>query len=34
MKHYVSHFSVDRQGKVTKFKDVTFDSSQFEVKAD
>ena len=32
MKQYISHFSVDRQGKVTK--DDTFDSSQFEVKFD
>jgi hypothetical protein len=34
VKHYVSHFSVDRQGKVTKIKDVNFDSSQTEVKTD
>jgi len=34
MKHYMSHFSIDRQGKVTKLKEVTFDSSQFDVKTD
>ena len=32
MKQYISHFSIDRQGKVTK--DDTFYSSQFEVKSD
>jgi len=32
MKQYISHFSIDRQGKVTK--DVAFDASQFEVKLD
>ena len=32
MKHYMLHLSVDGQGKVTKLKDVTFNSSQFEVK--
>ena len=32
MKQYISHFSIDRQGKVTK--DDTFYSSQFEVKYD
>ena len=32
MKQYISHFSIDLQGKVTK--DVAFDSSQFEVKFD
>ena len=32
MKQYISHFSIDRQGKVTK--DVAFDASQFEVKFD
>ena len=31
-KQYISHFSIDRQGNVTK--DDTFDSSQFEVKSD
>ena len=31
-KQYISHFTIDRQGKVTK--DDTFDSSQFEVKSD
>ena len=31
-KQYISHFSIDRQGKVTK--DDTFDSSKFEVKFD
>ena len=30
MKQYISHFSINRQGKVTK--DVAFDASQFEVK--
>jgi len=34
MKHYMSHFSIDRQGKVTKLKDIISDSSQFEVKSD
>ena len=34
MKHYMLHLSVDGQGKVTKLKDVTFNSSQFEVKTD
>ena len=34
MKHYISHFSSDRQGKVMKLQDATFDSSQFEVKFD
>jgi hypothetical protein len=34
MKHYMSHFSVDRQGKVTKIKDVTTNSPQNEVKTD
>jgi hypothetical protein len=34
LKHYMSHFSVDQQGKVTKIKDVTFDSPQSEVKTD
>jgi uncharacterized protein Yka (UPF0111/DUF47 family) len=34
MKHYMSHFSIDRQWKVMKFKDVTFNSSQFEIKFD
>ena len=29
MKHYMLHLSVDGQGKVTKLKDVTFNSSQF-----
>jgi TRAP-type C4-dicarboxylate transport system substrate-binding protein len=29
IKQYVSHFSINRQGKVTK--DVTFDASRFEV---
>ena len=29
----MSHFSVHRQGKVTKLKEVTFDASKFEVKA-
>jgi ketopantoate reductase len=32
MKHYITYFSVDRQGKVIKINDVIFDSSQFEVK--
>ena len=32
MKQYISHFSIDRQGKVTK--DDAFNSSQFEVKFD
>ena len=32
MKQYISHFSIDRQGKVTK--DVAFDASQFEIKLD
>ena len=27
MKHYMLHLSVDGQGKVTKLKDVTFNSS-------
>ena len=31
-KQYISYFSIDRQGKVTK--DVAFDASQFEVKFD
>ena len=31
-KQYISHFSINRQGNVTK--DDTFDSSQFEVKSD
>ena len=31
-KQYISHFTIDRQGKVTK--DDTFYSSQFEVKSD
>jgi len=31
-KQYILHFTIDRQGKVTK--DDTFDSSQFEVKSD
>ena len=31
MKHYILQFSIDRKGKVTKLKDVTFDSSQFDV---
>ena len=30
MRQYISHFSIDHQGKVTK--DVAFDASQFEVK--
>ena len=30
MKHCISHFFMDRQGKITKLKDATFDSSQFE----
>jgi len=34
MKHYMSHVSIDRQGKVTKLKDIISDSSQFEVKSD
>ena len=34
MKHYMLHLYVDGQGKVTKLKDVTFNSSQFEVKTD
>ena len=32
MKQYISHFSIDRQGKVTT--DAGFDASQFEVKFD
>ena len=32
MKQYISHFSIDRQGKVTT--DAAFDASQFEVKFD
>ena len=32
MKQYISHFSIDRQGKVTT--DVAFDASNFEVKFD
>ena len=34
MKHYMSHFSIDRQGKITKINDVTFDFSQTEVQTD
>ena len=34
MKQYMLHFSIDGQRKVTKLKDVTFDSSQFEIKFD
>ena len=30
MKHCISHFFMDRQGKITKLKDAIFDSSQFE----
>jgi len=32
MKQYISHFSIDRQGKVTP--DAAFDASQFEVQFD
>jgi len=32
MNQYISHFSIDRQGKVTT--DAAFDASQFEVKFD
>ena len=32
MKQYMSHFSIDRQGKVTT--DDAFDASQFEVQFD
>ena len=32
MKQYISHFSIDCQGKVTP--DATFDASQFEVQFD
>jgi hypothetical protein len=32
MKQYISHFSIDRQGKVTS--DAAFDASQFEVQFD
>ena len=32
MKQYISHFSIDRQGKVTT--DDAFDASQFEVQFD
>ena len=32
MKQYISHFSIDRQGKVTT--DAAFDASQFEVQFD
>ena len=32
MNQYISHFSIDRQGKVTT--DDAFDASQFEVKFD
>ena len=34
MKQYMSQLSIDRQGKVMKLQDATFDSSQFEVKFD
>ena len=34
MKHYMSHISIDQQGKVTKLKDIISNSSQFEVKSD
>jgi len=34
MKHYISHFSIDWQGKITKINDVTFDFSQTEVQTD
>ena len=33
-KKFFSHFSMDRQGKVTKLKDVAFDPLQCEVKPD
>jgi hypothetical protein len=33
-KRYMSHFSIDRHGKVKKLKEVTFDASEFKVQTD
>ena len=33
-KRYMSHFSVDRHGKVTKLEEFTFDASEFKVQTD